>query len=112
MWESAVSSLRLMPIDMLIYLAIFELQLYFGNVGLLSALKKKPWVSQNMWCCTVSFNIYAWLIVSDYFLSTVCSMYSVYCYLICDHNTAVISYALVMLTDMMIYLWFYRNRWQ
>ena len=71
--------------------------------------RKKPSVSGIMLRCIVSFNIYAWLIVRDYFLFIVCSMYSVYCYLMCDHIAAVISYAIVMLTDMLIYLCFHRN---
>ena len=62
-----------------------------------------------MECCAVLFNINinGWLIVGDYFLSAVCSMRSVYCYLSSDHIAAVIPYALVMFTELLIYVLYF-----
>ena len=58
----------------------------------------------------ISLNVYAWLIARDFCLSTVYSMYSVYCQLMCDHIAAVIVYALVMLTELLIYVLYFSQK--
>ena len=57
-----------------------------------------------MWCCTVSFIIYAWLIISNYFLFTLCSMCSVNCYLWRDHLTQCFLTPLVIFQLLLIYV--------